>query len=389
MKNNEQKPQQTMERTFLWMSKLDGYVFREFMIPFLALLFAFTLLFLIADVFNDISDFLDNKAPLSLAFQYFFWKIPGNIRFILPITVLLSTMYTLANFGRHREITAMRASGISLFRCAFPIYVVAFFVMLVNFYFNEKLVPDATQKAEGIMQGVVDPDNKKSANNKLQYHSGDRLRWWYFGFFRDDGFQDNVKLKIFAEDPTNPRNRIPQEMIEAEQTRFVPGVGWEFHNAVITGFTPEGLPGTQPTKPEANPYVIPQGTFPETPDIIVKSVVQPELLSSFQIYTLLRDNPRMAQNLKRVYKSIFWNRLAFPWVCLLCTFLALPLATKNERSGIFTAIIVAVIVVVLYQIMSEIFMIAGKSGYLPPIVAGLAPTLFFFGYSIYLIRKSG
>ena len=178
MKNNEQKPQQTMERTFLWMSKLDGYVFREFMIPFLALLFAFTLLFLIADVFNDISDFLDNKAPLSLAFQYFFWKIPGNIRFILPITVLLSTMYTLANFGRHREITAMRASGISLFRCAFPIYVVAFFVMLVNFYFNEKLVPDATQKAEGIMQGVVDPDNKKSANNKLQYHSGDRLRWW-------------------------------------------------------------------------------------------------------------------------------------------------------------------------------------------------------------------
>ena len=104
-------------RKFSWMPVLDGYIFRSFMVPFGILLFAFTLLFIIMDMYNEIGDFLDNKAPVSVAVEFFTLKIPGNIRFILPITVLLSCMYALANLGRNRELTAIRAAGISLVRC--------------------------------------------------------------------------------------------------------------------------------------------------------------------------------------------------------------------------------------------------------------------------------
>ena len=97
----------------------------------------------------------------------------------------------------------------------------------------------------------------------------------------------------------------------------------------------------------------------------------------------------MAENLRRIYRTIFYNRLAFPWACFLCAFFALPLATKNERSGIFTAIATAVGIAVLYQVLNEIFMVAGKNGYLPPVVAGLAPTVIFGGYGLYLLKKVG
>ena len=79
-------------RKFSWMPVLDGYIFRSFMVPFGILLFAFTLLFIIMDMYNEIGDFLDNEAPVSVAVKFFTLKIPGNIRFILPITVLLSCM---------------------------------------------------------------------------------------------------------------------------------------------------------------------------------------------------------------------------------------------------------------------------------------------------------
>jgi len=375
-------------RKFSWMPVLDGYILRAFLIPFGILLFAFTLLFIIMDMYNDIGDFLDNKAPLSVSVHFFALKIPGNIRFILPITVLLACMYALANLGRNRELTAIRASGISLMRCGMPIFAVGFCVMLVNFYFNEKLVPETTREAELVRRLVTNPKYVEQTNARLQFHSGDRLRSWYFGQFDDDGFQENVKLKIFELNPESTRKRILVRTIEAAKTRFVPGSGWEFHKPEIHEYSEDGLPGDAIT-PETDPLILSEEEIPDKPSVIVKSVIEPDALSSLEIVSILRDNPNMAANLRRIYKSILYNRLAFPWACFLCAFFALPLATRNERSGIFTAIALAVGIAVLYQVLNEIFMVAGKNGYLPPLLAGLSPTLIFGGYGLYLLKKVG
>ncbi len=375
-------------RKFSWMPTLDGYILRAFLVPFFILLFAFTLLFMIMDMYNDVSDFLDNEASVRVSIQYFILKIPGNILFILPITVLLSCMYALANLGRTRELTAIRASGISLSRCGMPIFVVGFCVMLVNFYFNERLVPQTTHQAEVVRETVNNKHYIEESNARLQFHSGDRLRSWYFGQFDDDGYQEKVKLKIFTVNPDNPRHRILLRTIEAEKTRFVPETGWEFYKPEIHEYSEDGLPGDA-IIPETDPLVFSEEEVPDKPSVIIKSVVEPEALSSLEIITILRDNPNMATNLRRIYWTIFFNRLAFPWACFLCAFFAFPLATKNERSGIFTAIATAVGIAVLYQVLNEVFMVAGKSGYLPPAIAGLTPTIVFGAYGIYLLKKAG
>ena len=375
-------------RTFSWMPTLDGYILRAFLIPFFILLFAFTLLFIIMDMYNEISEFLDNKASVAESVRFFVLKIPGNIRFILPITVLLSCMYALANLGRNRELTAIRASGISLMRTGLPIFAVGFLVMIVNFYFNEKLVPDTTRQADILRHSVGNPNYVEQNNARLQFHSGDNLRSWYFGQFDDEGYQEKVKLKIFEHDPVAKRRRLLVRTIEAEKTRFVPGTGWEFYKPEIHEYSEDGLPGDA-IYPETDPLILSEKELPDKPSVIIKSVIQPDELSSMEIYTILQDNPNMAQHLRRIYSTIFFNRLAFPWACFLCAFFALPLATKNERSGIFTAIATAVGIAVLYQVLNEIFMVAGKNGYLPPIVAGLAPTVIFGGYGIYLLKKVG
>ena len=195
-------------RKFSWMPTLDGYIMRAFLVPFFILLFAFTLLFIIMDMYNDVSDFLDNKATLTITVRYFLLKIPGNIRFILPITVLLACMYALANLGRNRELTAIRASGISLVRCGLPIFTVGFCVMLLNYYFNEQLVPQTTRDAEILRRTVNNEKFVEQSNARLQFHSGDRLRSWYFGQFDDDGYQKKVKIKFFETNPDDPKKRI-------------------------------------------------------------------------------------------------------------------------------------------------------------------------------------
>ena len=168
--------QATCKRTFFSLPTLDFYVLREFMIPFSVLMFAFTLLFLIGDIFNDLSDFLEHKASFQVTARYFIAKMPGNIRFVLPISVLLACMYTLANFGRNKEITAMRSSGLSLVRCGLAIFFVGFVVMLVNFWFNELLVPQTEQEAVLIREKLSNPKYEETMYRMLQYRSADKLR---------------------------------------------------------------------------------------------------------------------------------------------------------------------------------------------------------------------
>ena len=547
-------------RKFSWMPTLDGYIMRAFLVPFFILLFAFTLLFIIMDMYNDVSDFLDNEASVRVSIEYFVLKIPGNIRFILPITVLLACMYALANLGRTRELTAIRASGVSLGRCGLPIFIVGFCVMLVNFYFNEELVPETTRKAEIVRKTVNNKNYVEETNARLQFHSGDRLRSWYFGQFDDDDFQENVKLKFFGKSEHeeknlagrmldaalsifgfNPSNQNWENdnnleyIITAERAHYDEDIqAWVFFKPVIgknvygkwpyaisanrfaghydlktnTRFfdfqlsrsLKDALPGIKGidayiaenviAKAKADPEMkadeLPDKTvsllrnllqndhkikvdlpkefmtqeyqdtilalqgkldfaqnelellalydddarenyetidrdeanapaqddeshdpmdwkkdrdpvllivstrmIPDKPSVIVKSVIEPDALSSIEIFTILRDNPDMAANLRRIYWTIFFNRLAFPWACFLCAFFAFPLATKNERSGIFTAIATAVGIAVLYQVLNEVFMVAGKSGYMPPILAGLTPTVVFGIYGICLLKKAG
>ncbi len=377
---------ETCPRTFFFLPTLDFYIFREFMIPFSILLFAFTFLFLIGDVFNDLSDLLEHKASLQLSARYFLLKMPGNIRFVLPISVLLACMYTLANFGRNREITAMRSSGLSLIRCGFAIYFVGFVVMLINFWFNEHFVPYTEQQSTVIMEKLKNPKYEEKMYSMLQYRSPDKERDWLFQNFDRNGTQHNVILKKYFFDKEG--KKVLDWDIRAAEAKYVPGEGWVFHNVTRTPYHHQlKLPGN-PEKFHTLKFTSKE--IPEFPDDIVNAVKPPEELPSWVIYDMLHENTAMVPTLRGMYETILYYRLAFPTVCFLCVFLGLPLAAKNERGGIFLSIITAVVVIVVYQLLTEIFLVLGKQGFVPPYIGGLAPTAVFVFYSwFFVIRKAG
>lgn len=374
------------KRTFFFLPILDSYILREFMIPFSILLFAFIFLFLIGDVFNDLGDFLEHKASFMLGVKYFAYKMPGNIRFVLPISVLLACMYTLANFGRNREITAMRSSGISLVRCGFAIYCVGFVVMLVNFWFNEQVIPYSEQQSTILIEKLKNPKYDERMYKMLQYRSSDKLRDWLFQDFDQDGIQHEVILKKYY--TGNDGKKVLDWDLRAAEAKYVDGQGWVFKKVVRTPYNKRFfLPGSPEHIEE---FRISAEEIPEKPDDIVNAVKPPEELSSWTIYHMLTDNKAMVASLRGMYETILYYRLAFPTVCFLCVFLALPMAAKNERGGIFLSIITAVVVIVVYQVMTEIFLVLGKQGIVPPIVGGLTPTVAFLLYGwFFVIRKAG
>ena len=148
-------PGKTLRRRWFPLWKIDGYIFREFMTKYTILLLVFIILFGLNDIYRDISDFFDAKADWRDVVMYLIYKMPGNIRFILPISMLLGCMWTMATFGKNLEVTAMRASVLSLFRCGWSIFFMGLVVSAVNIYFNETLVPETSVKAERLQTSGV------------------------------------------------------------------------------------------------------------------------------------------------------------------------------------------------------------------------------------------
>ena len=201
MSSSNQKSHEKVKRVkFALQPTLDLYVFREFMLPLVVLILGFLILFLIGNLFDDLGDFLDHRGTLKQIVTYFLLKLPGNIRFVLPISVLLACMYTMANFGKNLEITAMRASGISVQRCCASIYFVAAIVAAITCWFNETFVPYTERQAYVLRKTVTTEGWFKDIRDNLSYRSPDGKTTWLFNHFDKNGTQKNVYLKFFDKD---------------------------------------------------------------------------------------------------------------------------------------------------------------------------------------------
>lgn len=372
---------ETVPRRWWWMPVLDGYVFREFMTYFSILLFVFAILFFLGDVFNDLSSFLDEEVPWRHILHYFLLKLPGNIRFVLPLSVLLGCMWTMAMFGKHVEVTAMRASGISLFRCGRSIFVVGLLVTMVNFYFNEQLVPYTDRKAALMYEiwtktgGVMPEDTMLTFRSPDQNHP----RSWFFRSFDSNGVCEMVMVKNFRQDGT-----LEWDML-AESVAYDPAKGWAFFNVQLTRYSMDGLMARE-TESLAE-FHLPLAEATETPDDMLNSTKDENELPSWVIYDLLRKTPNMAEERRVIYETVFFYRMAFPWSCFLAVFLGIPLATRNERSGIMLSVVTAIGLIVAYICVSNVFLVLGQSGVIPPVVAGLAPVAAFILFGWFRVLK--
>ena len=416
----------------LWV--LDGYILREFVVKYSILLTVFVILFILSDVYRDIGMFLDKGADWRVIVAYLLYMLPGNIRFILPISMLLGCMWTMATFGKNLEVTAMRASGVSLFRCGLSIMFFGVFITGVNVYFNEILVPWTSERAERLRDEVASK-RRHAEEALLIYRSDDGTRQWLFQLFTGSAKQKNITLQTAWDDkmiarilgrPGTPEyeamvknvlgtrfDALPDLNDEAARDAAVRKalVGrkldlmiesarydydkreWVFEKGKFVSYDRheetmyKASQGTMRYHPELEfrDLRFPEEEIPENPRDILNTVKEKDNLSTPVIWEILRRNRDMPERARCIYETIFYYRIAFPWSCFLAVFLGIPLATKNERTGSMLAIISAIGLIVVYIVVAEIFLLLGKSGALNSMLCGLAPTIAFIAAGVWKI----
>jgi lipopolysaccharide export system permease protein len=367
------------------MRLLDRYLLRELLVPLAYCIVFFLVAFIAFDVFDQVDSFQKNQLTAADIAEYYVNKAPEFLvtSFILPMALLLASLYALTTHARHHELTAMRAAGIPLWRIAMPYFAVGFLFSLIALYVNEKLVPEGAENAEAIL--VRHSTDQPKARMKIWrpnvfFVNQVENRTWRIGAYH---MRRDVMLQ-----PQFDWRRVDGSRMQvlAEGARWVEGQ-WVFTNAEQLVYGPEV--GALPTVLNTNQLVVPELT--ETPRIIRSEIkvsflsdsyrsIKRVHLSSAEISEYLELHPRLERRTSNLLRTLLHSRLAAPWICIVVVLIAVPFGSLPGRRNVYVGVASSVFICFAFLITRDLSVALGGGGYLPaPLAAWLPNAVFGLG----------
>ncbi len=122
------------------------YVLREHLGPLTFALSALTSLLLLNYISRKFGDLVGKGLPWRVIGEFFLLSIPFTVAMTLPMAVLVSVLYAFSRLASENEVTAFKASGVSMGRLLGPVLVAATVLAGVMVYFNDQVLPRANHR---------------------------------------------------------------------------------------------------------------------------------------------------------------------------------------------------------------------------------------------------
>ena len=134
---------------------LPAYLLREHIGPFFLALFTINLLLLLNIVYRELGKFLGKGISFTVILEFLFLNMAWIIALSVPMAVLSATIMAFGRISADNEITAIKASGISLLRIVLPILILSAILAYALIWFNNNVLPDFNHKARLLAMDIA------------------------------------------------------------------------------------------------------------------------------------------------------------------------------------------------------------------------------------------
>lgn len=360
------------------LGNIDGYICFAFLRILLLCSLSLVAIFIIADLTDNIEDFLRNSVPADVIVSHYRSKILLVFYQISPIILLVSTIFTFALLAKSNELVALRAIGLSFLRISAPVVFCSALLATGLFFLQAKVLPemsrDANRTREQIKRGPQStPTSQVALGRDKQWIVGrdghSIFNFLYFdevkneitklqGFFFDENFR--ISSRFFAE----------KASFLGDGSWLVTG-GWkrEFDDNLVTDF--------QKIQP------VGRIRLAENPEFLRKGAIPPEEMENREMKEYLRDLESSGRSAPDVSVA-YGQRFSYPLTALVMCLVALPFSFRYEKRGALYGVGFAIIIGFSLVIAIAIFTAAGKGGFLPPFFSAWIPPALFAFFSAYL-----
>jgi LPS export ABC transporter permease LptG len=325
--------------------------------------------------FIDLSDkVFKGDATWAMLGRYFVLIGPQYAYYILPLAVLLATLVTIGLLTKSSELVVMKACGISLYRVALPMLVCAAVVGGLLFVLEETVLGPANRAAERTRRTIRSGVEAPLVGNR-QWVAGERGEIVNFTYVDP---ASRVLLQPTVYTLSDDRSRL---VSRTAAERAVPPAGgaktWTLERGWRRGFGGDGR-AVAFTRFETALEALgaPSIFAAEEPD------------ARFMGYRALTAYARQleASGLDVLDLDVAVARkLAFPFVTIIMTLIAVPFAAITGHRGAMAGIGVGLGLAMTYWTVISICAAMGVGGVMSPLVAAWAPNAVFGAGAAYLL----
>jgi lipopolysaccharide export system permease protein len=127
-------------------SILSRYIIKRFFSIAIFTLLTSILIFIVVDLLEHLDKFIDSDTPRLEIFRYYLLYIPQMVYLIMPVSLLLTTVFTLSGLVGNMEITAMKSAGISPGRILRLLSYWSIVISIGIFFLGETLVTETARE---------------------------------------------------------------------------------------------------------------------------------------------------------------------------------------------------------------------------------------------------
>jgi LPS export ABC transporter permease LptF/LPS export ABC transporter permease LptG len=356
---------------------LDDYVLRDFFIHLGMIVASFLVLLLVFTLFELLGDILRNQTPAIVVAEYLVNVAPYLLYNVAPLIMLLAVLITFGLMTRSNEITAIKATGVSIYRIVTPVVAAAAVLAAGLFFADQFYLPHTNKRQEALHNQIKGKPPQTYLRPDRRWIFGQNHDIYYYQFFDPDRDQF-ANLTVFQIDPANftiaRRTHAERAHWADNLNRWVYEQGWQ-----------RSLRG--PAIADYRTFDV--STFPElseAPSYFKKEVKQYSEMNYEELRRYIRDLQQSGFDVVRLRVQL-QRKLSYPLVTLIMAVLAIPFALSAGKKGAITGIAVAVGVAVVYTVVSRLFEAMGDLSQLPPALAAWSPDLIFCLVGGYLILK--
>ena len=358
--------------------RLDKYLLSQFFTVLSMSLLGFLAVFLVVDLIENLDRFVDNSVPAVVTITYYLYTIPWFISVALPMSMLISTVFSIGMMVKRNEWTAMKSTGISLYRLSAPLLLVGMMISTLSFLLDNQLVSYGNKKRYTIDRDYLKKKSRHKIKSSLKniflqkdisihigiekYNvkkmSGDVLTWVDLG-------ADLIKQRIDAK-------RIKFD----QKSQF-----WRLSNYSIRKF--EGGVETNVQFSERDTLI----DLSFTPEDINKQARSPDELDYYELTSRIVD---LKEN---GVKTVKWEvtrylKISFSLTNFIVVLCGIPLVVFREKNSLSFGIGMSVFVIFGYYAFIKFGQSMGFKGQLSPILSAWIGNIIFLIGGITLLIKA-
>jgi len=346
---------------------LDDMILRDFATYLAMILATFLLLALVFTFFELLTDIVRNRVSFIVLAEYLLNLSPSLIYLMAPMSVLLAVLITFGLLQKSSELTAMKATGFSIYRATLPVIVLSGIFAAGLFIFDQAYIPH-TNKRQEILRNQIKgkpPQTYLQADRKWIFGESNQI--YYYQVF-DPDIDRFGGITVFEFDPATFQLT---RRIHADGAHWEPRLKkWVFENGWVRSLNGASIQ-------EYRTFDV--ATFKELgedPSYFKKEVRQSSEMDYDELRRYIQDLQQSGFDTVRL-KVQLQKKLAFPLITLVMAVLAIPFSAQGRRGGALAGVAIALGIAIVYWVTAGLFEAMGNANQLPAMLAAWAPDFIF------------